>query len=29
MKVELDLSEEQLKGLDEDLTSVLKNLSEE
>lgn len=29
MKVELDLSEEQLKRLDEDLTSVLKNLSEE
>lgn len=29
MKVELDLSEEQLRGLDEDLTSVLKNLSEE
>lgn len=29
MKVELDLSEEQLKGLDEDLTLVLKNLSEE
>lgn len=29
MKVELDLSEEQLKGLDEGLTSVLKNLSEE
>lgn len=29
MKVELDLSEEQLNGLDEDLTSVLKNLSEE
>ena len=29
MKVELDLTEEQLNGLDEDLSQVLKNLSDE